>query len=260
MRTFIAASILTLLAANAQALDVTDLLSTIAMPLAVAAVADITGVPQDQLANFVTALNTANVPPAQVIEVVRYVPVVLVDDGPTFVQFVQDQTTQGVTGSALVPVIIQRLQPYYPSTQITVTAPPLSPNPAPIVVDERYIPPIVVTRVAEVRKHPHGGPPGQLKKQQGLQTGAEVVHGKKPGHQFTPAPVVVATPVVVQHEKKAKDHGKGHERTVVVAPAPVGVPQPVVVVQTDSKGKGHGPAGGGPPGQAKQHGKGKGKG
>jgi len=45
-----------------------------------------------------------------------------------------------------------------------------------VIVDgDEFLPPVVVTRVA--RSHPHGGPPGQLKKELGLQTGAEVVHG-----------------------------------------------------------------------------------
>jgi hypothetical protein len=42
-------------------------------------------------------------------------------------------------------------------------------------------PPPPTTWVREASSHPHGGPPGQLKKELGLQTGAEVVHGSKPG-------------------------------------------------------------------------------
>ncbi|MGZ8830562.1 MAG: hypothetical protein ACXW2Q_09315, partial [Thermoanaerobaculia bacterium] len=87
---------------------------------------------------------------------------------------------------ALVPVIVRRLQTYYPSTPINVRAPVITTAPAPlrvrprvVVVDQNYIPPFVMNRVTEVRQHPHGGPPGQIKKQLGLQTGAEVVHGER---------------------------------------------------------------------------------
>ncbi|HSP13356.1 MAG TPA: hypothetical protein VLV78_01240 [Thermoanaerobaculia bacterium] len=213
-----------------------DSLSFIALPLAVAAVADIAGVPQDQLANLVATLNNARMPAPQMIEIVRYVPVALVDNGPQFVQFVQDQTAQGITGPALAPVVVRRLQTYYPApTQINVTRPAtviLTPEP----------PPVVFTRVTEVRQHPQGGPPGQLKKQLGLQTGAEVVHGEKPGRG------------------KGKGHGNGEAESPMVSgypsPAPVriapqGRPPAVPPGQMKEQGgnKGHGQG----------HGKGKGK-
>src|SRR5207253_453874 len=155
---------------QAWALSTNDLLSTIAMPLAVAAVSNVNGVPQSQLANLVVALNQANVPPTQFVQVIRYVPVALVDqngqpfiayvqqettqdsanvpplqeieiiryapvalvvdNGQPFVQYVQQQVTQGVTGPALVPVVVQQLQTYYPAqTQIVV-----NPTPAPTAV------------------------------------------------------------------------------------------------------------------------------
>lgn len=236
-----------------------DAFTIIALPLAVAAVADIAGVPQDQLANFVAALNNANVPPAQMIEVVRYVPVALIDEGQPFVQFVQTQASQGVTGPALVPVIERRLRPFYPATQINIVAPPPPPaattvvTTTPIVpkharfrtieVDQNFVPPVVMTRVAEVRARPHGGPPGQIKKQLGLQTGAEVVDG----------------------EKGEKEHGRGRgrEERVVVGQQPVAAPaarvvvppqvQPVPVPVAVAPGKGHGDEG-------KEQGNGKGKG
>jgi hypothetical protein len=233
-----------------------DALSIAALPLAVAAVADIAGVPQDQLANLMATLNNANMPAPQMIEVVRYVPVALVDNGPQFVQFVQDQTTQGITGSALAPVVVQRLRTYYPAqTQINVT------QPATVITPEP--PPVVFTRVTEVRAHPHGGPPGLIKKQLGLQTGAEVVHGEKPGRVVVAQqPVVVQQPQPVVVERKEHGHGnghgnKGHGRQAVpmtsAAPAPVPVAPPVVVAP---------PQRGGPPmvppGQAKGHGEGEG--
>jgi hypothetical protein len=261
-----------------------DPLALVALPLAVAAVADIAGVPQDQLADFVATLNNALVPPAQMIEVVRYVPVALVDEGPAFVQYVQQQTVQGVTGPALVPVIVQRLQPYYPpSTLINVVAPTPPPavavTPTPVrrvFVEQNYVPPpVVVTRVEEIRKHPHGGPPGQIKKQLGLQTGAEVVHGERPGKSRTKTVVVqpapAAPPPVIAVRPKGGG-GKGHGKKQQVAapmisstPAPVPVPRPAVVAPQAAppgqvKGNAGAPPGqakGAPPGQAKGQGKGK---
>ena len=247
-----------------------DALAVAALPLAVAAVSDIAGVPQDQLARLIATLNNANVPPAQMIELVRYVPVVLVDDPQPFVAYVQQQTAQGITGPALVPVIVQRLQPFYPSTTINVTPPrPALINPATnpvaapavaaapatvrprariVEVDRDFVPQVVVNRVAEVRAHPHGGPPGQLKKAEGLQTGAQVVHAEQ------------ARP------EKEHEHGRGNEerRIVVAQPAPAPpVVQPMVMPpQAQGHGNGRGPEGNGPPGQNKQgqeHGKGKGK-
>ena len=180
------------------ALSTEDLVSLVALPLAVAAVADVTGVPQDQLADLVATLNNANVPVTQEIQMIRYVPVALTaDNGTPFVDFVQTQVTQGVTGPALVPVIVERLQTFYPQEQRVV----VTEQPSQQVVFE----PVVVRET--LREHPHGGPPGQLKKQLGLKTGAEVVHRERVVVQqpmISSAPV----PVVVQE----RGHGKGHDK------------------------------------------------
>lgn len=201
----------------------TDPLALIAMPLAVAAVADMTNVPQDQLANLVASLNQANVPPAQFVQVVRSVPVAVQDQ--QFVPFVQQQVAQGVTGPRLVTVIDQRL-------------PQTAPPPLPAVEEERF------------HGNPHGGPPGLIKKQLGLQTGAEVVHGVKPGRQFEARPVVV--------EREEHGHGHGHGRGHMAAPpmvfAPPAAPQPVVIAPQPGPGRGRGPEGQGPPGQMKEKG------
>jgi hypothetical protein len=95
---------------------------------------------------------------------------------------VQTQVAQGVTGNALVPVIVERLRTYdiQPDVVMVTTTPRASPVRT-IIVDDTYIPPWVRTRVETIRTHPHGGPPGQLKKAAGVQTGAEIVHGVKPG-------------------------------------------------------------------------------
>ena len=195
---------LTLAPVAANALTTDEILALVAMPLAVAAVSEVSGVPQAELASLVATLNNASVAPAQVIEVVRYVPVALVveDQQPDFVQFVQQQTTQGVTGPALVTVIEQRLRTIDP--EITVVAPAQRV----VVVDETFIPVRVRERVARVKAHPHGGPPGQLKKQRGLQTGAEVVHGTR--RVDVPRPMVSS----VDDDKgkgKDKDKWKGHK-------------------------------------------------
>ncbi len=238
-----------------------DPFSVIALPLAVAAISDVNGVSRDELANLIATLNNANVPPVQEIEIIRYAPVALVaDNGQPFVQFVQQQTAQGVTGPALVPVIVQQLRTYYPpQTQIALN----TTAPRRVVVERDFFPPVVVNRVEEVRVHPHGGPPGQIKKQLGLQTGAEVVHGTKPGRQFTPAPVAVAP-------RKERGHGHGHAQgkrehgapppAPMISSAPPAAAPPVM---PPGLAKGHhegGPPAGGPPGQAKpKGGKGKGK-
>jgi hypothetical protein len=226
-----------------------DPLSLIGLPLAVAAVSNITGISQDDLASLVATLNNANVPATQEIDIIRYAPVALVsDNGQPFVQFVQQQT---VTGPALVPIVVQQLQTYYPpQTQIVVSsAPAPAPRPQRVIVERDFNPPpMVISRVEEVRLHPHGGPPGQLKKQLGLQTGAEVVHGEKRGHQFTPTPA--PAPVVMTPAKEQHGHGRGHEKNVQAAPAPMissaPAPAPPAVVAPQPKAM--------PPGKAKGHG------
>ena len=236
-------------------LNTNNLLSLVAMPLAVDAVANLTGVPTQDLMNLITQLNQANVPPPQFIEVVRYVPVVLVDQNtaPQFVNYVNTQVNQGVTGNALANAIANQLRTLGAS-QINVTAPPQQ-----IIVEQRdFVPPVVLTRVEEVRQHPHGGPPGQLKKIVGVQTGAEIVHGQKRGRQFPP-PMTSAQPESVGKEKnKGEGHGRGNaeQQRQVVAP-PAAAPVPVVVQQQPGRGKGNDQ--GGPPGQAKDKEKGKGK-
>jgi hypothetical protein len=205
-----------------------DPLALIALPLAVAAVSEVTGVPESQLADLVATLNSANVPVTQEIQVIRYVPVALVDNNaPQFVDFVQTQVTQGVTGPALVPVVVQRLQTFYPQPQrVVVTAPAQR-----VVIDDDFVRPV----------HPHGGPPGQLKKQLGLKTGAEVVHGRQ-----MPQPMISSGRV----ENENRGHGKGHKKDVLIVPPNVMAPVEPVVVQQRGGGEGHG----------KDHEKGGGKG
>jgi hypothetical protein len=225
-KTILAILLLAILPAQAQALSTNDLLSLVAMPLAVAAVSEITGVPANELSDFVATLNNANVPPTQFIEVLRYVPVALVYDStqpqPVFVDYVRTQVDQGVTGPALVPIIVERLRTYDVQPEvITITQPQVVRT---IVVDRTYVPVVVLTRVDEIRKHPHGGPPGQLKKTRGVQTGAEIVHGDKKSRQFVqpvsappPPPMTSSTPKALPpgQAKKidgGKEHGKGKDK------------------------------------------------
>src|SRR3954452_6967383 len=110
-------TLLVLIPAHASALNTNDLLSLVAMPLAVDAVSRVTGVPQDQLAQLVSTLNQADVPPQQFVETVRYAPVAL--QQPDFVPYVVTQQSQGINGVQLVNVIDQRL-PQYGVTPVEV--------------------------------------------------------------------------------------------------------------------------------------------
>src|SRR5712691_9214486 len=135
---------LALIPAQAWAFSNSDLLATIAMPLAVAAVSNVSGVQQSPLADLVTALNQANVPPTQFVEVIRYVPVALVDqNGQPFIAFVREQTQQGITGDALVNAIVDRMRTNYNVTPVLE----LNGEPTTIVLQDNFIPPAVVTQV-----------------------------------------------------------------------------------------------------------------
>lgn len=205
-----------LIPCTASALQAKDLLSLVAMPLAVAAVSDVTGVPQRDLADITAALNQANVPPQQFVEVVRYLPVALTNDttAPQFVQFVTSEADRGGSSEAFLQSIAERLRTYG-ATEIDVVAPrfePITIAEQPVVIHEQPIvvqQPVVVREPVVVRHqpvvehhrrvvvqrqpvvvqqevhvehgHPHGGPPGQLKKVVGVQTGAEIVHGNGGG-------------------------------------------------------------------------------
>jgi hypothetical protein len=182
-----------------------DPLELIALPLAVAAASEVSGIPQSQLADLVATLNGANVPVVQEIQVIRYAPVALTaDNGQPFVEFVQTQVNQGITGPALVPVVTQRLQTITPERRIVFS-------------DERRAvvgQPVVVEPVI-VRQHPHGGPPGQIKKQLGLQTGAEVVHGHKRGRQLALPPMISSAPPARAEREHGHGHGRGHKDQVI---------------------------------------------
>ena len=217
-----------------------DLLSLIAMPVAVAAVADVAGISQQELMNVVAQLNTANVPPPQFVEVVHYVPVALVNTntGPQFVDYVTTQVNSGVTGPTLALAVADRLRTYG-AREIDVARP----RSERVVIAQQQ--PVVVAPVQVAHVHPHGGPPGQLKKVYGFQTGAQVVHGTMPPGQ-------------AKHVKVAHGHGRGHEPVFVPQPMISSAPPPPMPMP-----KQHGNPHGGPPGNpghgnGNGHGKGKG--
>lgn len=173
-----------------------DPLALVAMPLAVAAVAELADVPVSDLMSLVMALNRADVPPLQFVEVVRYSPVVLLDDRtrPQFMQLVT--TTRDVNRDAYALALAQHLRTRG-AEEIDVVS-----VRRPVLVSEVDILPPVV------RNHPHGGPPGQLKKELGLQTGAEVVHGTRRGRSDD-------RPVsrVVQRSTSDDDRGRARVET-----------------------------------------------
>lgn len=218
----------------ASALQTDELLSLVAMPLAVAAVSELTGVGSESLFDFVALLNQADVPPTQFVEVVRYVPVALVEetDDRNIVQFVRTRTTEGVRGDQLAQAIFKEFQTTYTLTdaRIDVRAPRV------IYTDPEFVPTVVRARVIERRDHPHGGPPGQLKKALGLKTGAEVVHGGKLKKDDARERIVIRT----------EDHSVPPVR--------------VVIEPHKGKGKDRDNDNEGNPGKGKDHSKGKGKG
>ena len=169
-----------LIPTTAQAIENEDLLAVVAMPLAVAAVSEVTDVPMNDLIDMVTLMNDADVPPAQFIEVVRYAPsALLVETTETRLpQFMRVQYDNGVRGTALVNTIEEQFQVY----GIDVVDLDVD-KPRNIDVDARFLPASVVRDLAERKSHPHGGPPGQLKKERGLKTGAEVVHATRGGNR-----------------------------------------------------------------------------
>jgi hypothetical protein len=207
-------------ARSAAALETDDLLSLVAMPLAVAAVSEIADVPINELMDVVSLMNDAAVPPTQFVEVVRYVPVALVidDDRTDFVDFVRSEQQGGIRGTGLVTSIEERMRTTYaiPSADFDIVRPRVID-----VVETEFVPQIVRTRITEVRTqraHPHGGPPGQLKKAAGVQTGAEIVHGTtRRDDDRVVRTVKVKTPKAeVRHVEIADDHhggeGRGREK------------------------------------------------
>ena len=92
-----------------------DVLSYVAMPLAVSSVCDVRGVQTDRVGELVGYMNQAEVAPADFVDVFRYVPVALVmrtDRRPDFVEWVHGQVGQGVVGVTLVTSMEHQLGTY----------------------------------------------------------------------------------------------------------------------------------------------------
>lgn len=198
--------LLTFVPPPAAALEGDELLALIALPLVVNEVAEM-GVPVEPFFDVVSMLNDADVPAPQFVEVVRYVPVALVVEQPDrdFVRFVRLRRDEGLVGTSLVTAIERELRFYGLDNDARFR---LS-EPRPIVFDDdQLIPAIVRTRIVETREHPHGGPPGQIKKELGLQTGAEVVHGSKPGKNKSRDQVVAAGRTVDDDDRGSKNNDR----------------------------------------------------
>ncbi|HEU5162943.1 MAG TPA: hypothetical protein VFV54_07350 [Thermoanaerobaculia bacterium] len=244
-----------------------DPLALVAMPLAVAAVAELTDVPMNDLVSLLMAMNRADVPPTQFVELVRYSPVVLLDDAnrPAFIRYVTTDM-RDLQRDAYALALAQQLRNYGADDLDVVRV-----SDTVYVTDREYLP-------AVVRNHPHGGPPGQLKKELGLQTGAEVVHGSKPGRRDDdrlPARVVDRT---VDRDRDDDDRGsRGRGAVRVDKPKSQGEsrgssarradPGPPTQLETPGRGRGNASGadkpkenqGGGKPDKGNS-GKGKGKG
>ena len=92
-----------------------DLMSYVAMPLAVSSVCDVRGVQTDRVGELVGYMNQAEVAPADFVDVFRYVPVALVmrtDRRPDFVEWVHGQVDHGVVGVTLVTSMEHQLGTY----------------------------------------------------------------------------------------------------------------------------------------------------
>lgn len=161
----------------AQSLQTEEVFDVVAMPLAVAAVSEVSGVPAGDLTQLVKAMNETDVAPAHFVEIVRHSPVLLIEyvNGPQIVTSVMNEVERGITGDELV----LSLQKHIRARGIEDFD--VSDRSRVIVDRQVVVPERVMTRVDEMRDHPHGGPPGQIKKEIGVQTGAEVVHGAEPG-------------------------------------------------------------------------------
>jgi hypothetical protein len=203
----------TLLAPKASALENEDLLSLVAMPLAVATVSEIADVPVNELIDVVTLLNQAAVPPPQFIEVVRYVPVALVEQDAEFVEFVRMREQEGLRGSELVTSIAGELRVYgLPEVDLAVTRPRTID-----IVEDQFLPRPVRRRLAEVKAHPahpHGGPPGQLKKAAGTRVVTKVVQPQeRPRHErkLRPRDVETHSRMAAREDKPKREHrGRGN--------------------------------------------------
>src|SRR5688500_7486984 len=84
---------------GANALETDELIALTAMPLVVAAAAELTDVPTVELMSVVSTLNNAAVPPTQFVEVVRYAPIAIISPTePRFTTYVTTEYGRGIVG------------------------------------------------------------------------------------------------------------------------------------------------------------------
>lgn len=95
----------------AAALETDELLALVAMPLTVAAVTDVPDVPTNELLDFVSLLNQAEVAPKQFVEVVRFVAVALPDQA--FIEDIRTRQQSGLSGPTIVTMIEDRYRNVY---------------------------------------------------------------------------------------------------------------------------------------------------
>lgn len=200
-RSLAALAVVAGLATPAAALEQQYAVSLVEMPVAVARVAEVPTVEQILLNELLEELFDAELPPADFIDIVRYAPVMLVEDRDpelNLIELVRTREADGLAGLALAQALRQDLRtwgiPITPQVQLVE------------VRSDEFFPDIVVDRIGYDRlrydsSHPHGGPPGQIKKELGLQTGAEVVHGEHPGNRGDSS-VPVA---VIDRERERRD-------------------------------------------------------
>src|SRR5688572_22994432 len=137
-------------AGTASGLQTDELIAITAMPLAVADVVALPDVPRDDVITVVTTLNQAAVPAPQFVEIVRYVPVALVEPAePRFVTYVTQEYQRGIVGEPLALAIAGRYDTYG-IEDIHIVDPPVL-----TVVERREIlPQMVVTRFQPVAFDP----------------------------------------------------------------------------------------------------------
>lgn len=187
MKQFIAASVIAgALATPALALDQQNVVALVEMPVAVARVAEVPTVEEVLLNELLDVLFEAELPPTEFIDIVRYTPMLLVEERDPeldLIELIRLRQSEGLAGVALATALRQDLRtwgiPIEPQVQLVEL---------PRVTSREFFPAVVVDRIGSDRldldsSHPHGGPPGQIKKDLGLQTGAEVVHGERPGRR-----------------------------------------------------------------------------
>ncbi len=189
----------------------------IEMPLAVATVADLDGIREDDLGHFCGALNRGYLPPEQFVDTVRYAPEVFVER-PDFVPFIEAQIGNGVIGIQLYDTIYPRI-PSYSTRSIAFT-------PDYVLNDQYYIPQPVRTRFEQAQIN--GGYPQQVYAQTYVPQPAVAQPVYQPGYSGAPAytqqPAV--QPSYAQPSYAQQRGNRGRQPRAIAQPS--FVPQPAL--------------------------------